>query len=79
MLGKILGGIAGKQVADNTADVSGTKGAIIGALTGSVLRRASIPAMLAMAAGGYAFKKYKDRKDREAAKRKSFETPPSAA
>ncbi len=79
MFGKIFGGIAGKQVADNTASVSGTKGAILGAVTGSVLRRASIPAMIAMAAGGYALKKYKDRKDREAAKRKRFETPPAAA
>lgn len=76
MLGKIFGALAGKQVADQSASVSGPTGAILGAVTGSVLRRASIPALVAITAGGYVLKKYKDRRDREAEKRKSFETPP---
>jgi hypothetical protein len=38
-----------------------------------------VPVLIAAAVGGYALKKYKDRKDAEAAKRKDFETPPAAA
>ena len=76
MIGKILGGIAGKQIADHTSGVSGTTGIVAGALAGSILRRASIPALIAVTAGGYAFKKYKERKDAEASRRASFETPP---
>ncbi|MXO59917.1 hypothetical protein GRI89_10235 [Altererythrobacter salegens] len=76
MIGKIIGAILGKQVADHSASISGPTGAILGAVSGTVLRRASLPALIGLAAGGYALKKYKDRRDRETAKRKSFETPP---
>jgi len=76
MFGKIFGAIAGKRVADQTASVGGPTGAVVGAVTGSALRRASIPALIAITAGGYAFKRYKDKRDREASKRASFETPP---
>jgi len=79
MLGKILGAVAGKSIADHTSGVSGPTGAIVGALAGSALRRASIPALIALTAGGYIFKKYKDQRDRETIKRASFETPPKAS
>jgi hypothetical protein len=76
MLGKILGAIAGKRAAERTDKVGGMSGAVLGAVAGSVIRRASIPGLIAFTVGGYALKKYKDKRDREAAKRKSFETPP---
>ena len=79
MFGKILGAVAGKQIADHSAGVSGPTGMIAGALAGSVLRRASIPALIAITAGGYAYKKWSDKREAERAKRKSFETPPAAA
>jgi hypothetical protein len=76
MLGKILGGIAGARAARHSNKVGGVSGALMGAVAGSVLRRASLPALIALTAGGYAFKKYKERRDAAEAKRKSFETPP---
>jgi hypothetical protein len=79
MLGKILGGIVGARAAEQTGKMGGAKGAILGAVAGSAIRRASIPGLIALTVGGYALKKWKDRRDAEAAKRKSFETPPGAA
>jgi hypothetical protein len=79
MLGKILGGIVGARAAEQTGKMGGASGAVLGAVAGSVIRRASIPGLIALTVGGYALKKWKDRRDREAAKRKSFETPPAGA
>lgn len=79
MIGKIMGGIAGTRAARHSSSVSGASGAFLGAASVALLRRMSIPALIAVSAGGYAFKKYRDRKDAEAARRKDFETPPAAA
>lgn len=79
MIGKILGGIAGAKAAEHSRNVGGAGGALMGVLSASVLRRMSLPALLAVGAGGYAFKKYKDRRDAGKTKRKSFETPPNRA
>lgn len=79
MIGKILGGIAGAKAAKHSRNVGGAGGALMGVLSASVLRRMSLPVLLAVGAGGYAFKKYKDRKDANRAKRKNFETPSKKA
>ena len=76
MIGKIIGAVAGKKAADHMRGVSGPTGAILGATAPMLLRRLSLPAMLAVAAGGYAFKRYKDKQDKRAAKPK---VRPSAA
>ena len=76
MIGKIIGAVAGKKAADHMRGVSGPTGAILGATAPMLLRRLSLPAMLAIAAGGYAFKRYKDKRDKRAAKPK---VRPSAA
>jgi hypothetical protein len=76
MIGKIIGAVAGKKAADHMRGVSGPTGAILGATAPMLLRRLSLPAMLAIAAGGYAFKRYKDKQDKRAAKPK---VRPSAA
>jgi hypothetical protein len=73
MLGKILGAAIGKKA------TGGAGGALLGATGATLLKRASVPTLLAVTVGGYALKKWKDRHDAEAAKRKSFETPPSGA
>jgi hypothetical protein len=62
MIGKIIGAIAGSRVAKHTSGVSEPFGAVAGVATASVLRRMSLPAMIALAAGGYAAKKLLDRK-----------------
>lgn len=76
MFGKIIGAVAGAKAAEHSRNVGGTRGALMGMASASLLRKLSIPAVLAIGAGGYALKKYKDRKDAQEAKRKSFETPP---
>jgi hypothetical protein len=65
MLGKILGAVIGRKAA------GGTSGAILGATGATMLKRAGLPTLLTVAVGGYALKKWKDKRD----KRKSFETP----
>jgi mannitol-specific phosphotransferase system IIBC component len=62
MIGKIIGAVAGSKVAKHTSGVSGPFGAAAGIVTASALRRMSIPAMVALAAGGYFAKKAMDRR-----------------
>lgn len=79
MFGKILGAVAGAKAAKHSRKVGGTGGAFLGAAAVPLVRRMSIPAMLAIGAGGYAFKKWSDKREAQKAKRRSFETPPGAA
>ena len=76
MIGKIIGAAIGKKAADHMRGVSGTAGALLGAAAPMVLRRLSLPAMLAIAAGGYAYKRYNDKRERANARPK---VRPSAA
>ena len=79
MIGKILGAVLGAQAAEHTSKVGGAGGAVLGVAAASVLRRMSIPAMLALGAGGYAYKKWSDKREAETTKRKNFQTPPKAS
>ena len=64
MIGKIIGAVAGKKIAERYGN--GTKGALIGAAAPFLLRRAFGPLGLAVG-GGYLAKKYYDsRKARKA-------------
>jgi hypothetical protein len=38
-----------------------------------------LPTLVAVTVGGFALKKWKDKRNKAAAKRKSFETPPAGA
>ncbi|SMQ62716.1 hypothetical protein SAMN06297468_0743 [Altererythrobacter xiamenensis] len=80
MIGKIIGASLGAKAAQNTKNIGGPMGAAIGAAAPFILRRLSIPAMLAIAAGGYAYKKYSDKKDAsgdtKVAKAKTEKQPP---
>ena len=78
MIGKILGAVLGAQAAEHTSKVGGAGGAVLG-VAAAVLRRMSIPAMLALGAGGYAYKKWSEKRDAETAKRKNFQTPPKTS
>lgn len=57
MIGKIIGAVAGKKIAERYGE--GTKGALIGAAAPFLLRRAFGPLGLAIG-GGYLAKKYYD-------------------
>ena len=76
MLGKIFGALAGKRMAEHTSGLGGTGGALLGAAGATMLKRMSLPGLIAVTVGGYALKKWKNKRDAETAKRKSFETPP---
>jgi hypothetical protein len=79
MIGKLIGAVAGAQAARHTSKVGGAGGALLGAASASVLRRMSIPAMLALGAGGYVYKKWSDRREADKSRRKNFETPPKTS
>lgn len=60
MLGKIAGAWLGSRIAGRHA---GAKGAILGYGAASLARR-SVPALAAVALGGWAFSKWRDRRRR---------------
>lgn len=60
MIGKIIGAVAGAQAAKATR-MDGTTGAVLGALAVPLARRMRLPALLALAAGGYAFMRLSDQ------------------
>lgn len=86
MIGKIISGVLGAQAAKNT-QVGGAGGALIGVAGATLLRRLSLPALIALTAGGYAFKRWNDKQGAEPApnakraapKRKPRKTPAASA
>lgn len=60
MLGKFAGALLGKRLAGHR---DGAKGAIIGYGAAALARR-SVPALAAVAAGGWAFNKWRERRAR---------------
>ena len=71
MIGKIAGAWLGSRIADRH---SGAKGAILGYGAASLARR-SFPALAAVAAGGWAFNKWRDRRRRRSPSYPSEATP----
>jgi hypothetical protein len=89
MIGKIISGVLGAQAAKNT-QVGGAGGALLGVAGATLLRRLSLPVLIALTAGGYAFKKWSDKTEakpapkrtaskRAAPKRKPRNVTPKAA
>jgi uncharacterized membrane protein YfcA len=62
MLGKILGAVVGAKVAEHTDNVGGVGGALLGAGAVAVLRRMSLPALIAVAVAGYAYTVLSEKK-----------------
>ncbi len=63
MIGKVIGAFLGDKIAKQTSGIGGASGAAIGVIAATALRRMSLPAMIALGAGGYLAKKYMDRKE----------------
>jgi hypothetical protein len=61
MIGKLFGAWLGEKVAGENR---GAKGAILGYGAASLAKR-SVPALAAVALGGWAFKKWRDRRNRQ--------------
>lgn len=63
MLGKIIGGIIGAKAAKNTrGGVDEPGGALMGVAAVALARRFGLPGMIAAAAGGYALKRYNEKR-----------------
>ncbi len=78
MIGKIIGAIIGAKAAKSEpGGLGGTGGALIGAAVPMILRRFGPLGLVAAAAGGYAFKRYRDKQDKR--KRRPPKVRPSAA
>ena len=66
MFGKILGGVVGAKAADHVSGIGGTGGALLGIGTAALVKRLGPVGLIAALAGGYAFKRYKDKQDKRA-------------
>ena len=65
MIGKIIGAYAGDKLAKQTSGlgIGGAGGAALGVVAAGVLRRMSLPAMIALGAGGYVAKRIYERNE----------------
>ena len=83
MIGKIIGAALGGKLAKETRGMDGTTGVVLGAIAPMVLRRLSLPGMIALGVGGYVAKKLFDDKDAKTAPttpaRPAATTSPAAA
>lgn len=71
MIGKIVGAVAGSKIARRSKEIDGPAGAALGVIAATVLRRASLPVLVVMTAGGYFLKRYVDGRKGEAGRRRS--------
>jgi len=62
MLGKIIGGIAGAKAANHMRGVNEGGGALLGIGAAALARRLGPVGLIAALAGGYAFKRYSERR-----------------
>ncbi|EJL22018.1 hypothetical protein [Novosphingobium sp. AP12] len=63
MIGKIFGAIAGNQAAKHIPGLNGTGGVLLGVAAPTLLRRMGPFGLIAVAVGGYAYKKYDERRE----------------
>jgi hypothetical protein len=62
MLGKIVGAVLGAKASKNVGSVSEPGGALLGVAAMTVARRFGLPGMIAAAVGGYALKRYQEKR-----------------
>lgn len=79
MIGKIIGAVAGAKAADHVRGIGGTGGALLGVGAATLARRLSPLGLIALAVGGYAAKRYIDKREAEAKKTARPKVRPSAA
>lgn len=67
MLGKIIGGYMGAKAAKNArGGVDAKGGAVLGMAAMAITRRFGLPGFIAASAGGYALKRYNEKKRQQA-------------
>ena len=79
MLGKLLGAAVGAKVAEHSTKVGGVSGALLGAGSVALIRRMSFPALIAVAAAGYAYTRLAEKKRPAKAKPRAKKAPAAAA
>ena len=62
MISKIIGAMAGSHLAKSTSAIGGTGGAILGAGAVALAKRASLPVLVWLAAGGYLLKRRSEKR-----------------
>jgi hypothetical protein len=62
MISRIIGAMAGSHLAKSTSAIGGTGGAILGAGAVALARRASLPVLVGLVAGGYLLKRRSDKR-----------------
>lgn len=67
MFGKIIGAVAGERAARHFNGINGPVGAALGAGAATVVRRMGPFGLLAVVVGGYALKRYRDKRERDTA------------
>lgn len=68
MIGKVIGAFIGDKLGKQTGPGGGASGAAVGVVAATILSRLSIPAMIAVGAGGYVAKKLYDKYEADTAK-----------
>lgn len=63
MIGKVIGAIVGARAAKAPGGMGETGGALLGVGAAALLRRMSPLGLIALAAGGYALKRYNDKRE----------------
>ena len=63
MIGKVIGAFVGDRLAKQTGGIGGASGAALGVVATTVLRRMSLPTMLALGVGGYVAKRVLDKRE----------------
>lgn len=63
MIGKILGAVVGAKVAESSGKIGSSGGAVVGLAASILVRRMSLPSLLALAAGGYAARRLSTRRN----------------
>lgn len=67
MIGKLIAAVAGQQVAERIGGGSGAKGAALGVVAATVVRRLGPAGIVAALAGGYLLKKAGEKRAASAA------------
>lgn len=62
MIGKLIGAFVGAKAAQSARGVSGPGGALLGAAAVGMARRMGPVGIIAAAAGGYAIKRYNEKR-----------------
>lgn len=63
MIKNIIGAAMGAQIAKKLPNVGNGTGAVLGSVAPLALARLSLPALVAIGAGGYLLKRYRNKQD----------------